>query len=137
MQLGNYIFVISSTGDRVTIYDTRTEKARSIRLSASKEAPLEVVPVFGNSLMSLQLKGPKVSQVAVYDMTDGNWYPHDLKEPFHGTVSPILGSSVVACVAGRTIYGFQLRVKAMGCAGRPRGCRSHSDRVRQQHRSRR
>jgi RNA polymerase sigma factor (sigma-70 family) len=103
---GNLILAISPIGDTVTVYNTTTSKAKSVRLTASKEAPLKVVPITGGVLIALMLEGTKISEVAVYDMSEAAWHVQKLRKPFNGQVSPIVGRSVVAWVMDRTIYAY-------------------------------
>jgi hypothetical protein len=116
-----HIFMVSPAGDKVSMYNITTEKAKSVRLSGSKEAPLTVVPVFGNGPMALMLKGPKIAEIAVYCFDDGKWYRQELAAPVAGEVSPIVGGSVVVYTVGRSIYAFGLSTKHWSVQEVPEG----------------
>jgi RNA polymerase sigma factor (sigma-70 family) len=104
---GDLFFVTSANGEKFSIYDAATNKASTVRLNGSKEQPLQATPIMGTgNLISLMLKGSKLTRICVFSRADWKWYPQDLKEPVAGTLTPTLGHSVAGCDQDGTIYAF-------------------------------
>lgn len=108
----NLFFVISPVGDKFSIYDARTKRAKSLRLPGTKNAPMEVLPIIGGDLISLNLKGPKISRIQVFSIKDWKWYGQDLKEPVQAESAQIIaGGSVAEYSQGHTVYAFSNQTK--------------------------
>ena len=74
IQSGQLIVVSSPEGDTVTAYSTETGKAKSLRLAKAKDTKLEVVqPIVSEGLAALYLKGPKITRIAAFSVSDGTW----------------------------------------------------------------
>ncbi|HWE35156.1 MAG TPA: RNA polymerase sigma factor, partial [Isosphaeraceae bacterium] len=101
-------FAASATGEKAAVYDIETRKAKSVRLTESKEAKLQVVPIRAPNMVPLLLKGPKIVRLAVFTFPDFEWHTHDLPEPFEGEASPIAGMRVTAYILGRRVYAFSV-----------------------------
>jgi RNA polymerase sigma factor (sigma-70 family) len=106
----NLIMITSLEGDKVTLYNTETQKAKSIRLFGTKDAPLEVLAVSGGAplgLGALIVSGSKVTRIATFS-GDGTWYPLRLQEPLlNGRVSPVIHPGMVSYHLGRYYYLFR------------------------------
>jgi hypothetical protein len=119
------IFVISPIGDKLTIYNIAMNRAKSVRLPASKEAPLKVVPIIGpGRIVSLTLEGPRITRLFVFCTDDFTWYPQDLREPVTRTVSPITAGFVAAYSDGRYVYAFSVATKKWSVLDLPEGVTS-------------
>ena len=70
--------VISAERDRVTIIDSGTKERSTFKMP---KAAKYIIPIIGNSLISLDIKGPEITRTALYDLQDKRWYEYDLKEP--------------------------------------------------------
>jgi hypothetical protein len=121
MQFGKFIWATSPLGDRVTVYNTETKKTLTLRLPASKEAPLEVMPITNVRLTALHIKGPKITRIAVLTTGDGTWHPQDLREPVEGVASPIVGNATAVYGLGRYIYAFSAEAGRWGVLELPEG----------------
>jgi hypothetical protein len=131
LRIGKWFFVTSAIGDKVTVYDSDTGKAKSIRLPASKDAPLKAVPIIGQDLWALMLEGPHITQIAVYDSTpqaggfgDGAWFPHDLREPVENNANPLVGPNGVVYALGRYVYAFSAALHRWSVLELPEGAQA-------------
>ena len=53
------------------------------------------------------LKGPKITRIAVADTASATWYRQDLRKPFEGQATPMMGASGLAVYTlGRFVYAF-------------------------------
>ncbi len=115
-------FVVSPIGDKFSIYDAATKRASTISLPGTKEAPLAAAPILsGGDLVSLTMEGPKIPRLYVFSLKDWKWFPHDLKEPASGILTPQLGRSVAAYSQGRFIYAFSAEAKRWSILELPEG----------------
>ena len=105
IQSGQLIVVSSPEGDTVTAYSTETGKAKSLRLTKAGDTKLAVQPILSQGLAALFLKGPKVTRIAAFSVSDGNWHAQDLREPVNHA-GPIVSNSLAAYGIGRRIYAF-------------------------------
>lgn len=104
---GSLVFVTSPVGDQLTIYNSKTNRAKTLQLPGTRQAPLAILPILGpRGLVTLHLEGPKITHLYVFSVSDWAWYPMALKEPVAGHVTPTVGLRVVACRQGRTVYAF-------------------------------
>ena len=127
IQTGQLIVASSPEGDTVTAYSTETGKAKSLRLTKAGDTKNEVQPVVSQGLVALFLKGPKVTRIAAFSVTDGNWHAQDLREPVNHA-GPIVSNSMAAYGIGRRIYAFSRRSESLGRAGIARRGSRRSDR---------
>ena len=70
-----------------------------------------IAPNDGEGVRAPILKGPEIAQVVVMDSLTGECFSHDLREPFGGTLTPIVGQSMAAYWAGRFVYAFSIAAK--------------------------
>ncbi|MHB1557759.1 MAG: hypothetical protein ACYC61_09785 [Isosphaeraceae bacterium] len=108
-RLGNGVLIASPVGDRVTFYDSASRKSRSIELSGTKDAPLDILPIVGPGVVALQLNGPKITRLAVLDPQQGKFYSLDLKPAAKGQAMPIVGANVAVYALGRHLCAFSAR----------------------------
>lgn len=104
---GSALWAISPTGDRIVVKHKRTGKTKTLRLPASEDAPLSVTPISNGIVTALELKGPKLSRLAVYSQAD--WHPIDLREPVSKKASPVVHAEAAAYTLGRFVYAFSAR----------------------------
>jgi hypothetical protein len=121
---GNRLFVFMPGGNRVAIYDLETKKSQAIELAASKDAPVEVLPLVGPDILALDVKGSKITRIAVADLASGTWHTQDLRAPVEGHVSPILGPGVALYILGRYAYTYSARAHRWDVAELPEGTRA-------------
>ena len=121
---GNFIYVVSAVGDRVTLYNFETKKSESLELSGTKDDPLTVVPVFGQNLVALAFNGQKVSKIAVADAISGTWHAHDLRTPFDGRAVPVVTAGVVVYSLGQEVYAYAAEAQRWDVATLPEGIRA-------------
>jgi hypothetical protein len=121
---GSTIIVISQVGDRVTLYNLDTKKSRSLELSGSKDAPLQVTPIVGENLVALMLKGPKVTRIAIADTATGTWHSQDLRKPIDGEAMPIVAAGVAVYTIGRNIYAYGAESQRWDVVELPEGVRA-------------
>ena len=103
LRFSDALVIQSPARDRVALYDLRTRKFQE--LSGPENGPLEVGPIYGQGLVALSLQGPKITRVAVADSNSG-WHVHDLRQPFEGRLTPIVGQGIAIYSAGRCAYAF-------------------------------
>ncbi len=108
-------------GDRVTYYDLEKRQPRSIELSGTKDAPLEVTPIVGRNVVALGFKGSKITRIAALDPDTGILYSQDLKEPMKGQAMPIVGPGVAVYALGRHIYAYSALAHRWDVADLPEG----------------
>ena len=120
IQTGQLIVASSPEGDTVTAYSTETGKAKTLRLTKAGETKLAVQPVVSQGLAALFLKGPKVTRIAAFSVTDGNWHAQDLREPTDHA-GPIVSNSLAAYGIGRRIYAFSSVANRWGVLELPEG----------------
>jgi hypothetical protein len=120
IQTGQLIVVSSPEGDTVTAYSTETGKAKSLRLAKATDTRLEVQPIVSMGLVALQLKGPKITRIAAFGVSDGTWHAQDLREPADMAM-PIVSNSMAAYGIGRRIYAFSSEAKRWGVLELPEG----------------
>ena len=121
---GNSLIVISSVGDRVTLFDLETKKSQSLELSGSKDAPLEVTPIIAQNLVALRLKGSGITRIAVADTESGTWHPQGLRSPIEGRAVPIVAPGVVVYNLGRDVYAYGAEAQRWDVAELPEGART-------------
>jgi hypothetical protein len=121
---GKTLLVVSSVGDRVTLFDLDTRKSQSLELSASKDATLEVIPISAQNLVALRLRGSRITRIAVADTASGTWHPQELRTPAEGQALPILGDGVVVYNLGREIYAYSAEAQRWDVAELPEGVRA-------------
>jgi hypothetical protein len=121
---GNNLFVFTPGGDRIAIYNLETKKSEVIELAGSRDAPVEVSPVVGPSLMALSLKGSKITRIAVADLPSGTWHTQDLRQPVEGQASPIVGPGVALYILGRHAYAYSAPAHRWDVAELPEGLRA-------------
>jgi hypothetical protein len=115
------LIVISPVGDRATIYDVETKKSRSLELSGTKDAPLRVTPIYGSDVVAFNLKGPKITRIAVADTANGTWYPQDLRKPFGGQATPIIAPGLAVYSVGRDVYAYSAQAHRWDVVELPEG----------------
>jgi RNA polymerase sigma factor (sigma-70 family) len=129
VDFGQYIYVATPKGDRLAIFDKRTNESELLKLPVPGGSSLEVVPIMGNGVLALNISGQgdaAVSRIAAFtvfgegDARRGTWYPQDLREPAE-EARPIMGSEIVAYVMGRYVYAFSASVHAWGVLELPVG----------------
>ena len=127
-QVGRFLYIYrtdSSTWDRLDlraitkgdpIQVTPTVVPRAQLVSAagerlpgrSKTVTPKVVP--RAQFVGLQLEGPRITRVAVFNLESGKWSPLDLDEPASGVVQPMaLGPDAAAYQSGRFLYVYDAR----------------------------
>jgi hypothetical protein len=111
-------------GKRAAIYDLETRKARAVELAGSKDSPVEVSPVVGPGLLALNLSGPKITRIAVVDLTSGTWQAQDLRQPAQGHAAAIVGPGVAVYTLGRYAYAYSARAHRWDVAELPEGLRA-------------
>ena len=121
---GNFIYVISPVGDRVTLYNFETKKSDSLELSGTKDDPLTVTPVFGQNLVALAFNGQKVTKIAVADAVRGRWHAQVLSTPIEGRAVPIVTAGVAVYALGREVYAFSAEAQRWDVARLPEGIRA-------------
>jgi RNA polymerase sigma factor (sigma-70 family) len=110
----DYSFTATPTGNRALAYQLSTRELKAIRLNATLEQPLRVTPVRMETqdlyCMSLRVEGPKITRLALFDLTLGKWFPLDLNEPVSGVVQPMsIGPHTVAYEIGDFLYMFSAK----------------------------
>ena len=121
VQTQELIMVTSPEGDVVTGYSINTGKAKSFRLPKAGDTKLEVQPIAAPTMAALQLKGPKINQIAVFNAKDGSWYPQDLREPVDKAI-PLIGNyNMAAYGLGRRVYAFSPMAKRWDILELPEG----------------
>ena len=65
-RLGELFFVTSPEGDKVSIKELNTGKAKSLRLSDSKDSHFKIFPLTGSGFLALQIQGKGVKRIAVF-----------------------------------------------------------------------
>jgi hypothetical protein len=103
---GHSLIVITPEGSRATIYDLESKKSQSLELSGTKDAPLQVTPLFGQDIVAFSLRGPKITRIAVADSANGTWYSQDLRKPFGGRAVPIVAPGLAVYRLGRDVYAY-------------------------------
>jgi hypothetical protein len=122
-RLGSLIMVTSSRGDRVVMYYPRLANAKPLQLSVPDGTRLEVSPVESNGLntfIALNLIGPKVTKIAVFDRKEEVWYPFELREPV-GMANPLVGAWVVVYNLGKYVYAFSIQTRVWSVLELPEG----------------
>ena len=110
---GAYLYVISSQGDRIAAFNRTTGETRAIELPAPAGVRHEASLIWGNGVVAVNLKGPKISRIAVHCGSNRAeaWYPLDLREPVDNA-SPIVGNRSAVYVLGRDVYAFSASAKS-------------------------
>ncbi len=104
--MSNQLFVVTSPeGDKATAYSTETGKAKTVRLFEAKGPRRRATPIVSGSVAAYYLKGPNITRLAAFSVTDGSWHTQDLREPAD-EATPIVGQSLVAYGIGRRLYAF-------------------------------
>jgi RNA polymerase sigma factor (sigma-70 family) len=108
MQLGgSRVLIIPAEQDRATVLNIEDGTRATQRIP---KGVTEVMPVISLGVVALQLKGPDVRQVAVYETQGAQWYPLDLKEPTT-EAGPVVGNQEVTYQLGRFLYVFSAQAK--------------------------
>ncbi len=118
---GKRLIVSLPGGNRVALYNMDTKTSKTIELSASPDAPVEVTPLSDQNLLALGLKGSKINRIAVADLASGTWYAQDLRQPVEGRVAPILGPGVAVYPLGRYVYAYSAWAHRWDVAELPEG----------------
>lgn len=118
-RFGNSVFVVSPDSDRLTYVDLQTRKKRSMELSGTKEAPIEVTPIGGGPFVAFDFKGEKIKRIAV--LQDGEFHTQEVKPPVKGRATPIVGPYIVVYAAGRHLYGYSYFAQRWDVAQLPEG----------------
>jgi hypothetical protein len=106
-RLDDFMIVVSPRGDKVASFNVLTKKTSLLRLSATGDTRLRVVPIVGPGVGALHVQGAKITRIAAFDTVTGELIPQDLREPVvEGTASPMVGPNVAAYVIGRYAYAF-------------------------------
>ena len=125
-RLGGLIMVTSSRGDRVVMYYPSSGKARPLQLSVPDGTRHEVSPSQlmseSNGIIALNLTGPKVTKVAVFDPREEVWYPLELREPV-GRAIPVVGPWFVFYSLGKYVYAFTRKTRGWSVLELPQGSR--------------
>ncbi len=121
---GNSLFVFMPGGNRAAIYDLETKKSAAIELAAPKDAPVEVSPLVGPGIMALNVRGSKITRIAVADLPGGTWHAQDLRQPVEGHASPIVGPGVALYTLGRYAYAYSAQAHRWDVAELPEGLRA-------------
>ena len=121
IRYGKALVVRSHAGDRVTLYNT--ESKQSLELLGPKDPPVELTPIYGQGLMALGLKGPKITRIAVAENASG-WHVQDLRQPVEGRLMPIVSQGVAVYGAGRYVYAFGTESHRWDAAELPEGVRA-------------
>ena len=90
----------------MSLYHFATKTSQSLALSGSRDAPVEVTPIFSGDLVALSLKGPKLTRIAVADTARGKWHSQDLPNPIDGEIVPIVAARVVVYKVGREVHAY-------------------------------
>jgi len=120
----NLIIATSPEGERIAIHNRDTGVTSSLRLPASKEAPLEVTPVFGTTVLALSLKGQKITKVAAANAIEGRWYTQELREPAESEAVPTVRGDVVVYGLGRYAYAFSPQARRWDVVELPPGVKA-------------
>jgi len=75
-----------------------------------------------NGIIALNLTGPKVTKVAVFDPKEEVWYPLELREPV-GMAIPGVGPWVVFYSLGKYVYAFSRKTRSWSVLELPQGSR--------------
>ena len=94
---GNLVIGFDRDRGRVRIVDLVKQSSRSYQASGSTK----VVPVLGigDTVLSLLLEGPEITEVAVYKASRGRWDIQKLSIPIRGKVAPMFGFNNTSAVA--------------------------------------
>ncbi len=91
--------VISGERDRITMIDPITQDRRTFRLGG----PATSIFPLGGALVGLNIQGPAVKRVAVYDRRNKRWYEHDLKE---SATQVVISSGQSMVASGNEAYAL-------------------------------
>jgi len=111
IDLGQYVFVKSAKGDRVAVFDRRTGESKLLELPVPEGSRHAVTPIMGSGILALDIRGAKISRIAVYtifeagDQRRGSWYPQKLREPVD-QARAMVTTECAAYVLGRFVYAF-------------------------------
>lgn len=120
-RLGNAILVASAVGDRLTYYDLETHQSRSIELSGTADAPLQVTPIDSPDIVALSFKGAKITRLAAVDRTNRMLYVQELRQPAKGQVMPIVAPGIAVYAIGRYLYAYSATAHRWDVAELPVG----------------
>ena len=109
-QTNQLIVVASPEGSTVTVYSTETGKSKALRLTKDNDAKLHVNPILSSGLAALYVNGPRITRIAAFNISDGNWYTQDLREPAK-EADPIVNGTMAAYRIGRRVYAFSTMAK--------------------------
>jgi hypothetical protein len=94
---------------------------QSVRLAKEVDPPLDVTPFFGSqSTISLMLRGEKVQQLAIFDLTQGRWVVQELREPVKAA-SPVCSLSMTVYALGRRLYTYSTQAGRWSVLELPEG----------------
>ncbi len=105
MRLGDFVLAWTPEGDKFAIHDMKSNETQSVRLSDAKDSRLKVNPILTHQLLALQIQGPKVGRIAVFNVENRTWYPQNLREPVTDA-TPVFGGATVVYPLGRYVYAF-------------------------------
>ena len=118
---GPYICVVSRRGDRIAMHNRRTGQTKTVEIPVQAGASLDVKVIWAGgfaSLLALEIRGPKVSRIAVYsggfiagrgraEAGGEGWHSQELREPVV-KADPIVNATSVAYKLGRYVYAFSV-----------------------------
>jgi hypothetical protein len=103
IRFGPALLIRSPSGDRVRLYTIPTRQA--LELSGPEGARLEVTPVYGQGIMALSLRGPRITRLALADSATG-WQVQDLLQPAEGRLTPVVAQGIALYRSGRHAYAY-------------------------------
>ncbi|WP_169978041.1 hypothetical protein [Tautonia rosea] len=109
IKINEYLWAISPSGDRVAVRNTHSGQTARVDLPASADLPLSITPINNAYLTALQLEGPEIRRVAVFNTTNNTWYALDLSEPVSDKASPIVNPETAVYHLGRFVYAFSMQ----------------------------
>jgi RNA polymerase sigma factor (sigma-70 family) len=116
---GSVLVSLAEDGSRITVYNLSLDTKTTYR---APEGTKILAPVYSDTVIALQLEGPKIRELAVYNLSgsirgqpapapDGDpqptpWSIYKLKEPASGKIEPIVGSRSVVIPAGKEVVAY-------------------------------
>ena len=67
--------------------------------------------ILSDSVLTLMMEGPEITQIVAFDSASGEWLPQNLREPAKGRVIPIVAQDMAAYAVGRFVYAFSAPAK--------------------------
>jgi hypothetical protein len=72
------------------------------------------MPIAGNDIAALMIKGKKIDQVAAFSPYTGAWSTQHLLEPVEEQINPVVGPGSALYQAGKDFYAFSARRGSWG-----------------------